>query len=41
MVLQSLTLYYQSLVHRVYDDSPSCLEQVLAQAQGNGGARPH
>jgi hypothetical protein len=41
MVLQGLTLYYQSLVHRVHEDSPSFFEDVLAQAQRNGRIRAH
>ncbi len=49
MVLQGLTLYYQSLVHRVHEDTPSFFQHVLAEAKRNGRAgrnfstdsRPH
>lgn len=33
MVLQGLTLYYQSLVHRVHEDNPAFLEDVLKRAR--------
>jgi hypothetical protein len=33
MVSQGLTLYYQSLVHRVIEDTPSYFEHVVQQAQ--------
>jgi hypothetical protein len=32
MVSQGLTLYYQSLVHKVHEDTPSFVEDVLKRA---------
>jgi hypothetical protein len=31
MVLQGLTLYYQSLVHRVHEETPAFVDRVLQQ----------
>ncbi len=33
MVFQGLTLYYQSLVHRVHEETPSFFDHVLAEAK--------
>ena len=33
MVSQGLTLYYQSLVHRVHEDTPEFVEDVLKRAR--------
>jgi len=37
MVLQGLTLYYQSLVHRVHEDTPAFVEDVLKRARDPRG----
>jgi hypothetical protein len=37
MVLQGLTLYYQSLVHRVHEDTPAFVEDILKRARDPGG----
>jgi len=39
MVSQGLALYYQSLVHRVIDDTPSYFEQVMRQARRRNEGR--
>jgi hypothetical protein len=39
MVSQGLVLYYQSLVHRVVDDTPSYVEQVMRQSRRQGAER--
>ena len=33
MVEQGLTLYYQSLVHRVHEDTPTFVSKVMERAQ--------
>jgi hypothetical protein len=37
MVLQGLTLYYQSLVHRVHEETPEFFEDVLQRARDPSG----
>jgi len=41
MVLQGLTLYYQSLVHKVHEDTPAFLEDVLKRARDPDVHSPH
>jgi len=36
MVSQGLTLYYQSLVHRVHEETPAFVEDVLKRANSDG-----
>ncbi len=37
MVLQGLTLYYQSLMHRVYEDTPAYVDDILKRARDPRG----